>query len=55
MYQGRAVAVKVCKQADVSCQAFRTFQKEVNILQACDHPRIVAFVGACTWKVCSSC
>ena len=52
MYRGKAVAVKVCKQADINCQAFRQFQKEVAILQGCDHPRVVTFQGACTWKVC---
>ena len=53
MYRGKAVAVKVCKQADIDCQAFRQFQKEVAILQGCDHPRVVTFEGACTWKVWS--
>lgn len=50
-FQGEPVAVKVCKQQHVTVKAMKSFQKEVAILYGCDHPNVVKFKGACSWKV----
>ena len=52
MYREHPVAVKVCRKANLNATAMKQFQKEVSILQHCSHANIVAFIGACTWKVC---
>ena len=51
VWQGKTVAVKVCRQQHLTTRAMRQFQSEVAILNSCSHPNVVEFVGACCWKV----
>jgi predicted Ser/Thr protein kinase len=46
-YDGKPVAVKIIKNADVELAFIEEFGKEVEALASVSHPNIVKFIGAC--------